>query len=276
MAERQRDDMRRVILENPSGDRKHYVPRVVREDSEAMYYIWEPPKTGYRYLMAADLAAGEEVTESGERDCQTVLVIRQGFMSAQSGAWIPPKVVATIKPDCRVDQLVLADMAWRLSRHYGGCLIVPEVNYDRGFIRALRDLGAHIYERERAATDKEDQRPTKKFGFSHARNGRRGHAGLVHRASGGGDPRVGRAGQRHRLPSRVHFCPNSKTSSARRLAARKLRLGSMTTGCWRCASVWRRWTGRRSTVRRSPGMRSRRIARSRGNGRWRRSGGSVG
>lgn len=165
MAEGQRDAMRRIILENPSGDRKNYVPRIVREDSEASYYVWESPKVGYRYLLAADLAAGVEVTEGGERDCQTVLVIRQGFMSAQRGCWMPPKVVATIKPNCRVDQLVLADMAWRLARYYGGCLIVPEVNYDRGFIRALRDLGAHIYERERAATDKDDQRPTKKYGF---------------------------------------------------------------------------------------------------------------
>jgi hypothetical protein len=164
-AEQQRDAMRRIILENPSGDRKNYVPRIVREDSEASYYIWEPPKVGYRYLLAADLAAGEEVTEGGDRDCQTVLVIRQGFMSAQRGCWMPPKVVATIKPNCRVDQLVLADMAWRLARYYGGCLIVPEVNYDKGFIRALRDRGAHLYERERAATDKEDQKPTKKFGF---------------------------------------------------------------------------------------------------------------
>jgi hypothetical protein len=164
-AEQQRDALRRIILENPSGDRKHYVPRIVREDSEASYYVWEPPKVGYRYLLAADLAAGEEVTEGGDRDCQTVLVIRQGFMSAQRGCWMPPKVVATIKPNCRVDQLVLADMAWRLARYYGGCLIVPEVNYDKGFIRALRDRGAHLYERERAATDKEDQKPTKKFGF---------------------------------------------------------------------------------------------------------------
>jgi len=155
----------KMILENPNGDGKMYVPRIVQEDHEAMYYVWEPPKAGYRYLISVDLAAGEEITEGGDRDCQTALVIRQGFLSVQSGKWIPPKVVATIKPDCRVDQLVLADMVWRLAQHYGNCLIVPEVNYDRGFIKALRDKGAHIYERERAATEKENQKPTKKYGF---------------------------------------------------------------------------------------------------------------
>lgn len=164
-AERERDRLLRVILENPSGDRQNYVPRVVQQDAEAMYYIWEPPKAGYRYLISVDLASGEEITDGGERDCQAALVIRQGFLSAQTGQWVKPKVVATIKPDCRVDQLVLADMVWRLARHYGGCLIAPEVNHDKGFIRQLREWGAMIYERERAATEKENQKPTKKYGF---------------------------------------------------------------------------------------------------------------
>lgn len=164
-AERARDTMKRVILENTANDRKTYAARVVREESEAMYHVWETPTTGYRYLIAVDLAAGEEVTEGGDRDCQAVLVLRQGFFDTRRKVWVKPKVVATIKPECRVDQLVLADMTWRLARWYGNCLIVPEVNYDRGFIRALRDLGAHIYERERAATEKDDQRPTKKYGF---------------------------------------------------------------------------------------------------------------
>lgn len=164
-ADRQQQNLRRVILENPSGDRKNYVPRFVRTDEEASYLVYEMPKAGYRYLIAVDLAAGEEVTEGGDRDCQAVLVLRTGFVSAATGQWIKPKVVATIKPSCRVDQIPLADMVWRLSRMYGGCLIVPEVNYDKGFIRCLRDLGANLYERERAATDKNDQRPTGKFGF---------------------------------------------------------------------------------------------------------------
>lgn len=164
-ADLQQDRLLRMILENPSGDRKLYVPRIVQSDDEAMYHVYEAPRAGYRYLISVDLAAGEEITEGGDRDCQAVVVLRQGFISAQSGRWVPPKVVATIKPECRVDQLILADMVWRLSQHYGNCLIVPEVNYDKGFIRALRDLGAHIYERERAATEKENQKPTKKYGF---------------------------------------------------------------------------------------------------------------
>lgn len=164
-ADKQQDKLLRMILENPSGDRKNYVPRMVEADSEASYHVFEPPKAGYRYLIAVDLAAGEEITEGGDRDCQAALVLRQGFVSAQTGSWVPPKVVATIKPDCRVDQLVLADMVWRLARHYGNCMIVPEVNYDKGFIRTLREWGATIYERERAATDKEMQKPTKKYGF---------------------------------------------------------------------------------------------------------------
>jgi len=164
-ADTQQDSLLRMILENPSGDRKMYVPRIVQSDDEAMYHVYEAPRAGYRYLISVDLAAGEEITEGGDRDCQAVVVLRQGFVSVQSGRWVPPKVVATIKPECRVDQLILADMVWRLSQHYGHCLIVPEVNYDKGFIRALRDLGAHIYERERAATEKENQKPTKKYGF---------------------------------------------------------------------------------------------------------------
>lgn len=159
------DKRRRVILENPSKDRRNYVARTVGSDNEASFYIYEPPKAGYRYVMAVDLASGAEVTEGGDRDCQAVLVLRCGFVSAQSKKWVKPKVVATIKPECRVDQIPLADMAWRLARYYGGCLIVPEVNHDKGFVRELRERGAHLYERERAATEKENQKPTKKYGF---------------------------------------------------------------------------------------------------------------
>lgn len=165
VAEAQQDSKQRIILDNPSGDRQNYVQRLVKSDEEATYFVYERPKPGYRYLIAVDLAAGEEITDGGDRDCQTALVVRQGFISAQTQKWVKPKVVATIKPGCRVDQIPLADMVWRLSRMYGGCLIVPEVNYDKGFIRCLRELGAHIYERERSATEKHDQRPTGKYGF---------------------------------------------------------------------------------------------------------------
>ena len=164
-AEATQETKRRIILENPSGDRKNYVQRIVQTDEEATYFVYEQPKAGYRYVLAADLAAGEEITDGGDRDCQTALVLRLGFVSSQTGRWIKPKVVATVKPNCRIDQIPFADMVWRLARMYGGCLIVPEVNYDRGFIRCLRDRGAHIYERERSATEKNDQRPTGKYGF---------------------------------------------------------------------------------------------------------------
>lgn len=164
-AERARDKTKRIILEDPGRTGRRYVAREVATDTEADFFIYETPQFGKRYVLSADLAGGAEVTEGGERDCQALLVLRDGYVDTNRGVWVKPKVVATCKPNCRIDQIPLAELAWKLSRFYGGCLIVPEVNYDRGFIRHLRDKDALIYERERAATEKEDTKPTKKFGF---------------------------------------------------------------------------------------------------------------
>ncbi len=164
-AERTRDKVRRIVLDDPGRSGRRYVPHEVMTESEADFLIYEDPQPGYRYVLAADLAAGAEITEEGERDCQAMVVLRDGFIDTNRGIWVKPKIVATCKPGCRVDQIPFAEMAWRLSCYYGKCLIVPEANYDRGFIRTLRQKGAHIYERERAATEKEQHKPTKKYGF---------------------------------------------------------------------------------------------------------------
>lgn len=164
-AERARDQRKLSIIEDPAKNNRDFVRREVATEAEADFFIYELPRVGHKYVLAADLAGGAEVTQGGDRDCQTLLVLRDGYMDVNRGVWVKPKVVATCKPECRIDQIPLAQLAWRLSRIYGGCLIVPEANYDRGFIRELRNLNAHIYERERAATEKEDNKPTKKYGF---------------------------------------------------------------------------------------------------------------
>ncbi len=164
-AERQLSEMRRIILEDPQKTNRHFVRTEVVGDGEADFLIYESPQNGHRYVLAADLAAGAEVTEGGDTDCHTLLVLREGYMDFRRKVWVKPKVVATCKPGCRIDQIPLAHMAWRLSRYYGGCLIIPEANYDRGFIRELRNLNAHIYMRERPATEQDNNRPTGKYGF---------------------------------------------------------------------------------------------------------------
>lgn len=164
-AERAQGDMRRAILEDPQKTNRFFVRRDVVGDNEADFLIYESPRIGRRYVLTADLAGGAEVTEGGDTDCHTLLVLRDGYMDTRRGVWVKPKVVATCKPGCRIDQIPLAHLAWKLARYYGGCLIVPEANYDRGFIRELRNLGAHVYERERPATEKDDNRPTGKYGF---------------------------------------------------------------------------------------------------------------
>jgi hypothetical protein len=69
-----------------------------------------------------------------------------------------------LRPRYRLDVDVFAEELSKISAWYGNCLVVPEANNDGGLIKFLRDLSVPLYERTKAATEKEDQKKLGKFG----------------------------------------------------------------------------------------------------------------
>jgi len=118
--------------------------------AESWLYVWEGPVLHGKYLVACDTMTGSSQTGDLNPDCHSVVVLRAGYY--EKSKFIKPAIVARIRPPCRVDIDVLADLVIRISRHYGGrggCLIVPEVNGPGlALIELLKEEGANIYQRE--------------------------------------------------------------------------------------------------------------------------------
>jgi len=117
---------------------------------EAMLYRYEEPRVGRRYLICADTMTGASQVTGMDPDCHGVFVLRQGYFEHGRG-WVPPAVVARLRPPCRWDVDILEEQVWRLAVYYGGiggCMIVPEINADRGLVELLKLRGAMIYERQ--------------------------------------------------------------------------------------------------------------------------------
>lgn len=163
-AEEQQKEIKLGVLEWDDNQRRTSVawsPATVED--RPLWMKFEDPEFGRRYSIGVDNSRG--LASQKDSDCHAVVVIREGFVDKNSGLWMPPRVVACLRPQCRIDIDVLADEVAKLSRYYGRALIIPEANNDCGLIMCLRKLGAKIYERVKPATDKEDQQPTGKLGF---------------------------------------------------------------------------------------------------------------
>ena len=130
-----------------------------------LWQISERPSVGCAYIIGADNARGLAVDASNkDPDCHAVVVLRREYLDARTGIWHPAKVVATIRAKFRGDIDLLAEEIAMASKFYGRALVVPEANNDCGLIAALRKLNVPLYERQRPATDVNDQTPTGKFG----------------------------------------------------------------------------------------------------------------
>ncbi|MDR1190655.1 MAG: hypothetical protein LBK60_03185 [Verrucomicrobiales bacterium] len=125
---------------------------------EARVMRWEQPRDGCAYLVSVDVMTGASQTGGDDPDNHAPLVWRRGFFEHGRG-WTPPRLVCRLigdwrtwererKCELRWDIDVLEEQVWRMSRYYGNCLIVPEVNMDRGLIELLKLRGANIYQRE--------------------------------------------------------------------------------------------------------------------------------
>lgn len=102
---------------------------IFRETSkeESWAWLWEMPKDGCRYSVAADPMTGMSQTGGKDPDCHSVLVIRDGYFD-RTGRYMIPKVAARVFTPCRVDLDVLAEYIRYITAYYGKCQFVPEAN----------------------------------------------------------------------------------------------------------------------------------------------------
>lgn len=154
---------------------KNELPAVTWRPSgpeEGWLIVSEQPREGQKYLVCVDPMTGASQTSGDDPDNHGVTVWRSGFF--QNGTWRPPKAVAMLCADwdeylrtkkfiCRWDIDVLTEKVWRLLLYYGNCMLVPEMNMERGMVELLRLKNAKIL--LRPMWNKREQKETNALGW---------------------------------------------------------------------------------------------------------------
>jgi hypothetical protein len=159
-----RDSARVAVPETGMLDRQEDGNVTFRavDASEAWVWIWERPLDGCRYLLSVDPATGASQTVGADPDAHGVFVLRAGYFDGR-GVWRAPKAVARMRAGAQWDIDILEAEVAKLADCYGGCLIVPEGNMDRGLIELLKQRGMRIYERRQ--WNRRDQKLTNQLGW---------------------------------------------------------------------------------------------------------------
>jgi hypothetical protein len=134
-----------IIELQPGGVARFQTTR----EAEAQVHRWEEPIPGCRYIVSVDPTKSAEIVKgTGERDRNSVLVLRDGFADTQ-GRWHLAKLVARVRPPNQWEDAPLARLIAAIASHYGGALIVVESNLGSGLITRLRDEhNCDLYARE--------------------------------------------------------------------------------------------------------------------------------
>ena len=142
-----------VLEYEPRADRVSFRPAA---EAEARCVRFEKPREGCRYLVSVDTMTGASQTGGMDPDSHSVLVHRAGYVDPSTRRWVEPALAARnvlyadgTRLGCWWDIDVLEEEVWRMARYYGGCLIVPEMNMDRGLVELLKlRQDAYLYQRE--------------------------------------------------------------------------------------------------------------------------------
>lgn len=170
-ADSQAHRLRRIILEWDDIRQRSAVSYTLATEEDRPLWLLggeadDVPTPGCRYSIGVDNSRGLAVDEAGkEPDCHAVVVTRDGFLDQRTNEWRPPRIVCALRAGYRGDIDLLAEEVSKVSKWYGGALVIPEANNDCGLIAALRRLGVNIIERTRPATEVEDQKPTGEYGI---------------------------------------------------------------------------------------------------------------
>lgn len=120
-----------------------------RPDDMGTVELWEEPKIGCKYLVAADTCTGEDQQEGGPKadpDYHSIGVLRAGYHDVATQRWFPPRIVA--HHWSRLESDLAALVAASMSIWYGRCIVIPEVNNcGLVMVKKLEEWGIPIYER---------------------------------------------------------------------------------------------------------------------------------
>jgi hypothetical protein len=125
--------------------------------AETRMVLLEHPVPGRKYLISVDPMTGASQTSGDDPDNHGVTIWRSGFFD--QGRWCPHKIVGMLVDDwelwmrerkysLRWDIDVLTDQVWRAALYFGNCMIIPEMNMERGMVELLKLKGANIYIRK--------------------------------------------------------------------------------------------------------------------------------
>lgn len=129
-------------------DGTHRAVWTARPERDAMFWRWEAPKLGCAYLIVVDTAEGSDQTSGDDPDRHSVLVLRRTYRDA-AGVMHRAAVVARIAPPCRIPIAALAKVVDALSRYYGCCIVIPEMNSSGlAYITAAQILGTPLWKRQ--------------------------------------------------------------------------------------------------------------------------------
>lgn len=115
-----------------------------RED--AIFWRWEAPRIGCRYLIVLDTAEGADQAGGRDPDRHSCLVLRRAYTSTE-GVEYKARVVARIRPPCNVPIHVLVEWVHRLHLHYGALVIVEMNSSGLAYITGARMRGTPLWKR---------------------------------------------------------------------------------------------------------------------------------
>lgn len=115
--------------------------------NEADVELWEHPQIGCRYLVACDPATGADQTNSKDPDRTSIQVWRQGYTDPQTLREFKARMVARIKSPYFGEGDEVASSITRLSRYYGNCITVLEVNMGLHILELLKLSSVPLYSR---------------------------------------------------------------------------------------------------------------------------------
>lgn len=115
-----------------------------RED--AIFWRWEPPRIGCRYLIVLDTAEGADQAGGRDPDRHSCLVLRRAYTTTE-GVEYKARVVARIRPPCNVPIHVLVEWVHRLHLYYGALVIVEMNSSGLAYLTGARIRGTPLWKR---------------------------------------------------------------------------------------------------------------------------------
>ncbi|NBO61648.1 MAG: hypothetical protein EBU82_11890 [Flavobacteriia bacterium] len=129
---------------------------------DGWFTIWEEPRVGCRYVVSCDVATGADQTKGQNPDCHSIQVWRDQYTD-KNGISFKRRLVARVKPPCRVAVDQLAWMVDLVSKYYGRALVIVEVNGPGLALVVLLKNKVNLYRRQ--VFDLSAQKTTTKLGW---------------------------------------------------------------------------------------------------------------